>query len=145
MDRKSNKSDEIHTGGCHCGLLAFEFHSSKPLTPRACDCSFCRKHGVRSVSDADGRAIIRLESDGAALRYRFGLATADFLICGTCGVYVAAVIDIENKCYSVLSLNAFADPHLDIDATPMSYDGETVGSRAERRQRVWTPTEVLTS
>src|SRR5688572_20768408 len=91
-----------HSGRCHCDAIAFEFHSSKALSPRTCDCSFCRKHGVRSVSDPDGRAIIKVRTP---LRYRFGRKTADFLICGECGVYVVAVTVIDGACYAVLNLN----------------------------------------
>ena len=136
-------TNTTYTGGCHCGALSMEFHSSKPLAPRACDCSFCRKHGVRSVSDADGRAVIRHMATRPAQRYRFGLKTADFFICPTCGVYVAAVIEVEGKWYSVLNLNAFDDFHADIEAEPMCYDGESVADRTARRCRVWTPTQVL--
>jgi hypothetical protein len=134
-----------HNGSCHCGALRIEFRSSRPLRPRACDCSFCRKHGVRSVSDADGQASIHTASGHQPLRYRFGLKTADFLICSACGVYVAAVIDIGEQTYSVLNLNAFDDPHLDIEAVSMSYEGESVTDRTERRRRVWTPTAVVVS
>jgi hypothetical protein len=134
-----------HSGACHCGALTVEFRSTKPLAPRACDCSFCRKHGVRSVSDADGRTIIRFAGDREPVRYRFGLKTAEFFICRTCGVYVAAIIDIEGQNYSVLNLNAFDDPHTDLEAVSMSYGGENVADRTERRSRVWTPTEVLIS
>lgn len=132
-----------HGGGCHCGALRVEFRSAKPLAPRACDCSFCRKHGVRSVSDADGLASIHITAGHEPLRYRFGLKTADFLICSVCGVYVAAVIAIEGQTYSVLNLNAFDNPHADIAAVPMSYEGEGIADRTERRRRVWTPTKVL--
>lgn len=136
-------SEVTHTGGCHYGALRIEFHTSRPLTPRACDCSFCRKHGARSVSDADGRAVIRATRQ--PLRYRFGVKTADFLICQSCGVYVAAVIEVDGTCCSVLNLNSFDDPHADIAATPMCYEGETTMARTERRRRVWTPTEMHTS
>src|SRR5688500_12152117 len=101
--------EKIHTGKCHCGALSFEFHSSRPLAPRACDCSFCRKQGARSVSDTDGRAIIRIAAGQEPLRYRFGKKTADFLICPKCGVYVGAVIDVEGTTYAVLNLNTFDD------------------------------------
>jgi hypothetical protein len=135
----------IHAGSCHCGALTLEFHSAKPLAPRACDCSFCRKHGARSVSDPDGHATIRSAAGRDPLRYRFGLKTADFLICSRCGVYVAAVIDIEGQSYSVLNLNTFEDSHSEIPGQPMSYEGESAEDRTERRRRVWTPTQILTS
>lgn len=133
----------LYRGSCHCGALTIEFHSAKPLAPRACDCSFCRKHAARSVSDSNGQAMIRTESGGEPLRYGFGMKTADFLICPICGVYVGAVIEVQGKTYSVLNLNAFDDPHENIEARPMSYGGESVESRTERRRLVWTPTQLL--
>ena len=97
------------------------------------------------MSDADGRATIRFAGDREPIRYRFGVKTADFFVCRTCGTYVAAVIDIEGQNYSVLNLNAFDDPHTNAEAVSKSYGGESVVDRAERRRRVWTPTEVLIS
>jgi hypothetical protein len=80
-------------GGCHCGALTVTFESSRPaasIERRACQCSFCRSHSALTVSDADGA--LRIDADPAALvRYRFGLKTADFLICARCGVYVGAI------------------------------------------------------
>lgn len=130
-----------YSGSCHCGALTIAFHSAKPLAPRACDCSFCRKHAARSVSDPDGRAVIRFGPGREPARYRFGIRTAEFLICPVCGVYAAAVIDVEGRLYSVLNLNTFDDPHVDVEAVPMSYEGESVTDRTERRRRVWTPTQ----
>src|SRR2546422_3634073 len=44
-------------------------------------CSFCRKHGARTTSDPSGRVVITVRHPGQLLRYRFGLETADFLVC----------------------------------------------------------------
>ena len=88
---------------------------------------------------------VRKSGDREPIRYRFGLTTADFLICRTCGVYVAAIIDIEGQNYSVLNLNAFEHPHTDVEAVSTSYGGESVTDRTERRRRVWTPTQILDS
>jgi len=45
-------------GGCHCGKVRVELTTSiRPgdFRPRACDCSFCTKHGAAYVSDPAGR------------------------------------------------------------------------------------------
>jgi hypothetical protein len=132
----------VHKGRCHCGALSVEFHSDKPFAPRACGCSFCRKHSAISVSDPDGRAIIRHARNRAPLAYRFGLKTADFLICPTCGVYVGAVIEIGGRLYSVVNLNIFENVDVPAAATPMSYDAESTEDRIGRREKVWTPTSI---
>ena len=84
-----------HHGQCHCGNLAVTFRSAAAPedTPvRACQCSFCRKHNTRAVADPNGEAQITVRDESALQRYRFGLGTAEFLVCGRCGVYIAAVM-----------------------------------------------------
>ena len=129
-----------HRGGCHCGALRFQFHSAAPLAPRACQCGFCRKHGARTVSDPAGAAVLTLGEE--AIRYRFGTGTTDFVVCGRCGVYVAAVAEIGGAFFATLNLNAFDDPRLDLGAAPAFYDGEASEAKAARRRRNWTPAQL---
>ena len=45
-------------GSCHCGNLQVDFETEVALAAlplRACQCSFCRKLGVRATSDPAGR------------------------------------------------------------------------------------------
>ena len=82
-------------GACHCGAVSVALTLSKlpaASTLHACQCSFCRSHGAITVSDPDGQAIIA-SGPGDLNRYRFGLSTADFLLCAHCGVYIAALIE----------------------------------------------------
>jgi len=124
-------------GHCHCGTLRLEFETHKPLAPRACQCDFCRKHKARTVADPAGVATLALGPE--TIRYRFGSETTDFLICGCCGVYVGATAEIDGRLYVTLNLNAFADPRLDLEAQPVSYDGEDADAKAGRRRENWTP------
>ena len=126
-----------HEGGCHCGTVRFTFESDKALLPRACQCGFCRKHNARTVADPDGRATFAFGV--APIRYRFGLGVTDFLICGRCGCYVGADAEIGGRRYATLNLNAFDEPRLDLEAEPVSYDGESPAMRAARRLERWTP------
>lgn len=135
---------ESHSGGCHCGALAFTFRTATALAPRACGCGFCRKHGARSVSDPEGEAVIAWDEACPPVRYRFGTFVTDFLICPRCGIYVAALMEAEGCCLSVFNLNAFDDPRPDLAPEPMRYDGEAAGDRVARRRRVWTPTRLVT-
>jgi hypothetical protein len=134
--------EAAYHGGCHCGALRLTFRSARPLAPRACGCSFCRKHGGRWVSDAEGSAAIRWNPAVAPTIYRFGTATAEFLICPRCGSCVAAVDEHDTGRIAVLNLNAFDDPRIDIKAAPMDYDGEDVETRQVRRRARWTPIEL---
>ena len=112
-----------------------------PLAPRACQCGFCRRHNVRMVSDPDGHAELRLGPE--VQRYRFATRSSDYLICGRCGIYVAAVAEMDGETYATLNLNTFDDPRLDLPGEPVSYEGETAEKKAERRRRKWTPARLV--
>src|SRR3546814_8578254 len=45
----------------------------------------------------------------SAQRYRFGLGTADYFLCGRCGVYVAAVLAAGDGLYGIAIVNALDD------------------------------------
>jgi hypothetical protein len=131
---------ERHGGGCHCGAIRVEFETAKPLAPRACQCRFCRRNEARMVSDPDGSFTLTLGPE--TRRYGFGTGTTDFLFCGRCGIYVGAVAELDGGTYATLNLNAFDDPHPEVAATPVSYDGETPEQKAVRRRRKWTPARL---
>ncbi len=130
-------------GGCHCGAVGFEYRTDKPpaeWSVRACQCSFCRRHGVAYTSDPTGSVHFVHEDELALSRYRFGQHTADFIFCGRCGGYLGAVTDEEGQSLMVVNLRAL-DPQPEglPAAQPMSYEGETRGDRDTRRASRWTP------
>lgn len=135
----------IHAGGCHCGNLRYALETPLALAQlplRACQCSFCRHHGARSTSDPAGR--IRFEAQDPALvtRYRFGLRTADFLICAKCGIYVGATMPDGGAQFAIINANTLDDAaRLTQAAAPMDYEGEDAASRGKRRRRRWSPAE----
>ena len=131
----------IHTGSCHCGAIRQSFASEGPLAPRACMCSFCRKHGARTVSDPAGAATI--EASVPPTLYRFASRAADYVLCARCGVYVGAVSGPPEARIATLNLNAFDDPHFELEAAPVSYDGESDEAKAERRRARWTPLRLF--
>jgi hypothetical protein len=131
-------------GKCHCGNLSFRMEtqlSAKELVPRECDCSFCRSHGAKCLSDPSGSATIYVDDASLLQRYRFGLQTADFLVCGRCGVYLGAVISSGDECRTTLNLRATG--FHDWPATVISYDGETTEGRVGRRMQKWTPAKIV--
>jgi hypothetical protein len=136
----------IFEGACHCGAIRASFETSRTsdeIQVRACQCSFCRRRGGKTVSDPAGR--LRFEAEQGKLhRYRFGTATADFLICRTCGGYVGVVQEIDGELYGVLNVAGTDIRELaDKPGEPMDYSAETKGSRAARRQRNWSPAELV--
>lgn len=132
-----------YEGRCHCGNLAFVFEASAPLETlglRADQCSFCRAHGARNTSDPNGAMSISVRDAGALVRYRFGLRTADFLICGRCGVYIGALMEDEGGSWFTVNVNAFRPPpREDFPIAPVDYDAEDVPARVARRKQKWTP------
>jgi hypothetical protein len=71
-------------------------------------------------------------------RYRFGLRSADFLICRNCGVYLAAVLTLPGGQYSTVNINTIQPPVEVPDAVFASYDNETLEQRTSRRESRWT-------
>ena len=137
-----------HHGGCHCGAIGISYESALPpeeAEVRACLCSFCRKHGSRAVSDPAGKLTLTIRDAVAVQHYRFGLATADYFLCGRCGVYVAAVLAEGDDLYGIAIVNAlddaarFAQP-----PKPADYSAEDEAARRRRRRTRWTPTEIVT-
>jgi hypothetical protein len=131
-------------GACHCGNLSFEFESDRSVFESrvgACECTFCRAHGARCVSDPGGSATIHVRRAAEISRYRFEKATADFLVCRTCGIYLGALIEVEGDLFSTLNLRSTS--HHDLPAPKRRYDHETKEERIVRRAATWTPTRLV--
>lgn len=131
------------TGACHCGALQLTFETpTRPetLPLRACGCSFCRKHGVRTTSDPAGTVSFTVNDPDLLQRYRFGTRTTDTLICRNCGIYLAAVTEIEGALYAVINVNTLDDRSaFGRVAETMNYEGESAEERKMRRKLKWTP------
>ena len=134
------------TGGCHRGNLRVAFETSldpRTLSLRACQCRFCLRHGGVTTSDPAGRLVVEVRQPERLQRYRFALGITDFLICRTCGTYVAAVMEIEGRSLGVLNVSVLDEPEPFARApTPMEYGTEQVEDRQARRVKAWMPVEV---
>ncbi len=126
-------------GGCHCGAITAVFETAlapDAIEVRADQCGFCRRHGAKTVSDPAGRLTLRF-AENTVRRYRFGARTADFLVCQSCGAYVASVMED----YGVLNVvGADIAVLASRAARPVDYDAETPDERRARRRLRWTPT-----
>jgi len=135
-------------GRCHCGNLEVIVEtrvSTDQLPVRACSCSFCRSHGARNTSGPNGSVKITVHDPGQLIRYRFGFKTADFLICGKCGIYVGAQMKVGDKAYATLNINSFdLVESFKQEPVKFSYDGETEAQRRARRSANWTPVVAFT-
>lgn len=134
-------------GACHCGALTLQLETTREprdLPVRVCGCTFCAKHRPRYTSDPNGHVTIRMRDEASASRYRFGLRLADFLICRTCGVFVAAY-EPGAPGRAVINLEVLARAG-ELTATPTlfaAYDSEDVAARTARRAKGWTPATLV--
>lgn len=134
-------------GGCHCGNISVIYRTDtapEEAEPRACQCSFCRKHNTRAVSDPEGHLQISVANGDALNRYRFALGASDFLICRDCGVYVAAFMPDpdDDHGFATLMADTLDDQARYPHAKPRVYEGEDKAARRQRRREMWTPASL---
>jgi hypothetical protein len=142
----SGSPQTVLHGNCHCGNIEVVFKTSlRPdqLPLRACACSYCRRQGAHTTSDPNGHASITVREPEQLSRYQFGLKTHEFLVCRRCGVYVAAVSEIEGRCYATINANTLEDREtLTGSVQVMQYGDENAAGRIARRKVNWTPALV---
>lgn len=148
MTSKNSRKKEISTlsGSCHCGALRLEFSTElEPagIVPRACDCSFCQKHGAAYISDPDGRLSIFEDRAGALHVYRQGSNQAQLLLCSDCGVLVAVIHEHDSRIYGAINARCL-DGHVQL-AQPVTASPQTLSPKAKvsRWLQVWVPDVVL--
>jgi hypothetical protein len=134
-------------GGCHCGALGFSFQTQLPIAEwsvRACQCGFCRAHDARTTSDPSGRLAFHVKQREALQRYRFGLMTADFLLCRACGIYLGAQIATARGAFGIINTLALVPQpeRLPVPAKA-DYGAESARDRIARREQRWTPLATL--
>jgi hypothetical protein len=80
-------------------------------------------------------------NQGAALqRYRFGLRTADFLLCRRCGVYLGAQIETAHGAFGIINTLALTPLPAELPvAVVADYRAERTPDRIARREQRWTP------
>ena len=130
-------------GGCHCGNIRLRLDwTPEPaaIPARACDCSFCIKHGGVWTSCPTGALVVTVQRPSQHTRYAFGTGTARFHICTGCGVVPVVTSRIAGRLHAVVSVNALEgiDPAL-LQRASASFEGEDVAARLARRARGWIP------
>lgn len=132
----------LPAGSCHCAAIQVDLVLSQApgeLRVRACQCGFCGRRGARTIADPRGAATIRASAPNALIRYRFGLRTADYLLCASCGTYVAAV-QPDDSPIGVVNVGGLGVPEFDDRRSePVDYSGESVADRVARRRGYWMP------
>ncbi len=128
----------LYEGRCHCGAVTARFLTQLAegaIDVRADQCSFCRRHGAKTVSDPAGKLTLHFR-EADVERYRFGTCQSDFIVCRTCGAYVAAIIEgfgvLNVVAADIISLASR-------EARPVDYEDEAAATRLARRRERWTP------
>ncbi len=132
-------------GTCQCGRVAVTFTTAGPdaVQVRACQCSFCRRHGAHTVTDPAGKIEFSAER-GAISRHVFGMRSAEFMFCSTCGVYLGVVARIDGADYACV--NAVGVDYAEFAGRPavkVNLDQETRPERDARRKNNWSPARVI--
>lgn len=128
------------SGGCHCGNILVNVELvNEPARyhPRACDCSFCLKHGAAYVSDPNGSLRIRIEDPNLTGRYRQGNALADMLLCTRCGVLVGAVYSSEGRTYATVNVRVLDAAGTFSSEKPVSPKQLSGDQKVSRWQELW--------
>ncbi|MDP6345374.1 MAG: hypothetical protein QF578_09035 [Alphaproteobacteria bacterium] len=132
---------QSHAGGCHCGNIRIRLRTAiapEDFAARVCTCTFCVKHGGRYLSDPDGALIVECQDPAQVSRYQFGHRTADFLVCGRCGVFPAVLSEIDGTTYAVVNINSLDErARFTGEGQDFDYDPETPDDRLARRQQRW--------
>lgn len=128
-------------GRCHCGNISFKLGwepEPQEIPARACDCSFCTKHGGVWTSCNAGSLKVTVADPSCVSTYSFGTRTAQFHICSKCGIVPVVTSQIEGRTYAVVSVNAFEGiaPSL-VKRAAASFEAEDQKARLARRQRNW--------
>lgn len=127
-------------GSCHCGAVEVEFATAKDLAgfhPRACDCTFCRRHGATWLSDAEGRLRISEQATGMLRDYRQGSETAQFLLCARCGVCVAVIFEEGARSFAAVNANCLGSGSDFGVAVPASPQMLSADEKIARWKSLW--------
>jgi hypothetical protein len=137
----------IFKGQCHCGAIRVGLSSDRPPEEQvlgACQCSFCRKHNARTLSDPQAHVALTAADPQQLQRYSFGLRTSEQIICRRCSVYVAMISADEGRAWSVINVDTLEDRGL-FTRPPEArdYSAEDRGGRIARRKARWCPTTLI--
>ncbi|WP_371396688.1 GFA family protein [Fretibacter rubidus] len=111
----------IHTAGCHCDAVKFEFNAPATVSVTECNCSMCAMSGYQHVfiPQSDLRFICGQEE--LAL-YTFNSHKAQHLFCKTCGIKPLYVPRSHPDSYSV-NLRCITPGTLSVEKR-IAFDGQ---------------------
>lgn len=135
----TNYKNKIESS-CHCGNIKLVFHTDKlvqDFIPRTCQCSHCRSHGAKWISDPQGEVRLKFKSPEDVNFYQFGHRTADFILCKNCGALMISTCEIDGRTLGVLNSTAMVNLNFPNDPVHTHFSSETIEARLERRAKNW--------
>jgi hypothetical protein len=88
--------------------------------------------------------VFRVSEVESLQHYRFGLKTADFLLCRRCGVYIGAQIETAHGAFGIINARGLTPVPEELPAAVrVDYGAESTRGRVERREKRWTPLEKI--
>jgi hypothetical protein len=136
-------------GACHCGRLRLRFDTAlEPggIHPRACDCSFCTKHGAAYISDPHGRLHLEVAEATALHHYTQGAELAKFVLCQHCGVLMGVVFEHGEQVLGAVNASCLAERASLGAAQTASPQTLSAAEKQQRWAALWTPTvQVINS
>lgn len=78
------------------------------------------------------------------MRYKFGLSTAEAILCHQCGVYMCMILHNGEQAWTTVNVMCLDD--FETWTGPVQerrYDGEREQERIERRKARWCPTILV--
>lgn len=131
---------QIEKARCHCGNIAADIELTQELTqytPRACDCSFCSKHGAAYMSDPNGTLRLTIKNPDSVSIYQQGDELVDLYICKTCGVLVAVTFDDNGNLIGGINSKALDNWTALPPAVPASPKLLSPEEKKERWRQIW--------
>ncbi len=132
----------ILEGGCYCGNITYHFYVTQPLTRlsvRACNCTFCSKHGVVYTSDPVGKLSIHIDLDEHVKVYQFASKDIDVVFCAVCGVMPFSVTEIDGDRYATINVNTLNEKLPQLDIQIKDFAAASAEDNVKRRKMNWTP------
>lgn len=134
------------SGGCYCGNITIIFKTktdAATLSPRECDCSFCRRNGAKWISDPKGRIDIAVMNEAALSLFEQGGNLARFWICQRCGTTTAVTAELNGKLHGAVNANCLEGADKFADSQVVSPKTLSDFEKRIRWEENWTAETVV--
>lgn len=129
-------------GQCTCQNIEFILEISFPIesfSPRACDCDFCVKNKISYISDAQGKAEIKIHKPSLIKLFQQGHERAHFLTCQECRAVVCALYIEGSQQFAAFNANLILSKDQFAPSLSVSPKKLTSEYKVSRWKQLWFP------